>query len=1106
MRERFQQARSGNKLYFTFLLSVALVRLVWFQGRVLAGGDLLVPMDSPGFLRARLSTWDTVDLGMPSGLVARVFSPLYGLVALSQVATGSAVYGEAIFLVGFTFLAAVSVWWLTDYLADSKRSRISLLVTSLFYECSMFLINDGLHTTILFLHTYALLPLIAYLMMRATSEGRHRFAIISASLTIFVSSTMPNFRDLAFLAIILAFFVTYCAKFRRFNRFSWKVVGTFLVGSTLLNLAWILPLVVNIDYWAAGLSSVPVSGVTQLSSGLERILRGIGKWGFDSGYNGLLYHPYSEVYFSPAFIILGYSFTALSFAAILIARPTKPALLMMSFSLVFVFLAKGVQPPFGQVYAALVLLGPLRAFRESFYFMQFVALGYAYLVGEFADAVRRFDTSRLARLWPRTHRLFQRRPESMLGGTISILLVGAILANSWPLFTGAVAENWSTPGINGVQFPQQYYDAAARLKRESELPRLLILPVLGDYVAYRWGYQGGSDIFNGLFRQPVIAGSSWSEYTYPTRNQVREVLEAIKSNDSDNFRALAYWFSIRFLLLDKSRDTDFYHDPPITYYEEFLPRAGFQVVDRFGFLWLYEYPYALPRVYNATTAVPQNSSIASPLGTLWSMTDFSSGWAQKPSVVERRGNATYAAFVSNGTYVAYSLVINKSIEPGGYSLISFATNNETSIAVAARTPSRFYLSALNPPGSSPINHYRSITPYVLAFVLPSAPISSLEVFVTNRFSPNFVGNLEIWLSLITEVKDIGRPRDLFQRISPANQSAVVISPSDFKSYFSGTQQAAPTSLNVTVVSQTKYEIRYTSTRPFVLVLNDAFDRLWEAKVDGAPAGPHFRTNGFSNGWIIPAGKEERVVISFALQTPGDLGLATSILSLAFICLMVLVLNVRRRRAVGGISGGGSSPSRQSRTDFVRYLVEGDKAPAGKVLNLGSGRTRVGDINVDLRGNPEVLADARYLPFRERTFSTVVFADVIEHLPRDSEIKALREIWRVLADKGRLIVSTPRRDGLWGFLFLMSDPAFWILGHRHYTRQRLTRLFLDSGFEIEYFTTRGTLREAIFSLITPILFAKAKVVPSKQTIRGGDYSKSNLRNAYTHIVTTRKKAS
>lgn len=58
----------------------------------------------------------------------------------------------------------------------------------------------------------------------------------------------------------------------------------------------------------------------------------------------------------------------------------------------------------------------------------------------------------------------------------------------------------------------------------------------------------------------------------------------------------------------------------------------------------------------------------------------------------------------------------------------------------------------------------------------------------------------------------------------------------------------------------------------------------------------------------------------------------------------------------------------------------------------------------------VVADAEYLPFKKGSFSIVVCADVLEHLPVAEQ--AVQEIWGVLSSEGRLVGSVRHSNLLW----------------------------------------------------------------------------------------------
>jgi ubiquinone/menaquinone biosynthesis C-methylase UbiE len=84
----------------------------------------------------------------------------------------------------------------------------------------------------------------------------------------------------------------------------------------------------------------------------------------------------------------------------------------------------------------------------------------------------------------------------------------------------------------------------------------------------------------------------------------------------------------------------------------------------------------------------------------------------------------------------------------------------------------------------------------------------------------------------------------------------------------------------------------------------------------------------------------------------------------------------------------------------------------------------------LDGRPLVLqADAARLPFRSASFDRVLMGDVIEHLPWDTGVAALREVQRVLVPGGQAVVHTS--PNVWFITFFMRPMrlVLTVLGHR-----------------------------------------------------------------------------
>ena len=95
------------------------------------------------------------------------------------------------------------------------------------------------------------------------------------------------------------------------------------------------------------------------------------------------------------------------------------------------------------------------------------------------------------------------------------------------------------------------------------------------------------------------------------------------------------------------------------------------------------------------------------------------------------------------------------------------------------------------------------------------------------------------------------------------------------------------------------------------------------------------------------------------------------------------------------------------------------------LNIGCDRTQIsGFIGVDFNPDvhPDVVADAKELPYEDNTVDEIYASHVLEHLTWDDGMKALKEWYRVLKPGGMLTVATPdilatyflyKSGGTWG---------------------------------------------------------------------------------------------
>lgn len=108
-----------------------------------------------------------------------------------------------------------------------------------------------------------------------------------------------------------------------------------------------------------------------------------------------------------------------------------------------------------------------------------------------------------------------------------------------------------------------------------------------------------------------------------------------------------------------------------------------------------------------------------------------------------------------------------------------------------------------------------------------------------------------------------------------------------------------------------------------------------------------------------------------------------------------------------------------------------------------------------------VATAEKLPFSNSYFDTVFLMDVLEHVTKGSERQILRQIHRVLKPGGNLIIITPHKH----LLSILLDPAYFLIGHRHYSMKEISEMLTETSFKIKKKRFVGNSLSLIYSNIS-----------------------------------------
>ncbi len=143
---------------------------------------------------------------------------------------------------------------------------------------------------------------------------------------------------------------------------------------------------------------------------------------------------------------------------------------------------------------------------------------------------------------------------------------------------------------------------------------------------------------------------------------------------------------------------------------------------------------------------------------------------------------------------------------------------------------------------------------------------------------------------------------------------------------------------------------------------------------------------------------------------------------------------------------------------LRVIDQLARKSGGFSLSVGSKSTRIADVNVDINRKvmPDIVATVFHLPLRSEVFDTILFTDVVQYLPVNTETHALLELKRCSKKTGRIILSAPNAVALYTLL----DPDRWLFGNRPYSRESLSEIVNRAGLQIELSTTLGGIWEAL----------------------------------------------
>lgn len=516
-----------NIVILIVVLAFILVTL-WFKEGYIMGTaeDSLIFYNISRFLPESQFAWmEHPGLGRAT-ISLTAGRPTYELLAFLQRLGLPNFLIQALTLLILLFSAGIGVY-LTVREFFPKLPNKYVLISVLFYWFNpISLVNVWNRFLSDYIFSFGLLPVISFLFIKGLKVKKYIWGFLLVVILPFYSFA---FTYLAFDILLWIFFFTLTILFLVTHKES----NTQLFYIKYFLLTFLLFVLTNF-WWISQLISLNLynnigSSVLNFdtSSNLDTLSALSKKMGNLSDIFRLINasflneHSLSWVntFYSPLFIILEYIVTLIILYSIVKGIKRTSVLILGGLFFVSIYLAKGNNPPFGELYQLIFTGIPyLQVFRNPFEKAGFVlSLSAALLIG--------YSVFNLAQSFPKKF------GDLLCFGFLAIV----ILILGFPFYTGLVFTSPEPPTNNyqigyKVKVPAYYEEADQWLSNQGNNFRFIGFPLGDEGITYNWekGYSG-VELSSALFSTPGILHNTAVPYYNQLVPRIQEVL--ISQND-----------------------------------------------------------------------------------------------------------------------------------------------------------------------------------------------------------------------------------------------------------------------------------------------------------------------------------------------------------------------------------------------------------------------------------------------------------------------------------------------------------------------------------------------------------------------------------------------
>ncbi|MEM3573664.1 MAG: alpha-(1-_3)-arabinofuranosyltransferase family protein [Nitrososphaeria archaeon] len=555
------------------MLIAGIPSFFWFTHGIWISGDFLIPLNPSisKFIQDFGYAWNYVvnDLGGPYIWLPRFPYRIF-FVLLNQLGFDLTTSERLYFYLTYT-LPGLSMYYLVKTLFGKYpicKQRITAITSGLVY-----MYNPFLFVTFAYL-PYGLMPLFLALLIKGIKDSSNiRYVIAFAIVATLINITFPT-AGILILAIILAIgFTAYLFVLKEVQRFFFSASIFFISSSLflfLLNAWWILPYLEQYSVFSTQLAITPVLRFVYRNAILIELLRWLGWWPYYTEY-----YPYTYAYRDNPFLVI-VSILPMIFASYtLLLKNQKKEVVFLFLLIVFgLFMAKGPNPPFGELVDYLLANVPLMKFlRETPKFMLIVTLAISILIGvacsDFYFRLKKYSPS-LSSL-----------------ALISFLLL--LIINAFPVISGQILFRINDPKNVSVVVPKDYFIVSNLIKdTDGNNYTTLSFPCTPAYIRYEWGH-AGSNILPEIFETPLIYGLSITT----SNPHLKEVI-----SEPESYTKLLSLINVKYIIVDKTI-TSVSNSRTLHVINSLVKNPDVSLLFNSSYLMLFKIKSPTPRIYIA---------------------------------------------------------------------------------------------------------------------------------------------------------------------------------------------------------------------------------------------------------------------------------------------------------------------------------------------------------------------------------------------------------------------------------------------------------------------------------------------------------------------------